>query len=292
MMPRVYGAFDQEQLDAQYPPGSMVGDIQPFLDDYAESSRLAQRELAAVAHRDLRFGPGPDDRLDVYGSRDRARNTGPPCSSSTADTGSSCPRRTPRSRLRPWWRPTLSTPLRTTPWPRAPSSRTSSTKCAEPSSGCGAERPTSVSTPSESWSADPRPAPSGRHAARHPLAAVGSARRPHRGRRAVRRQLRPDPGATDLRQRRRPQRRQRSPGPQPPVPHRCALPRRDRLGRARDGRVQTAVLRVRGAPAQTTLAVTAFEQPGRNHFDSPTELGVPSTRVHAETADCRSCTFR
>ncbi|MEX3106273.1 hypothetical protein [Streptomyces sp. ST1020] len=46
MTARVYGAFDQAQLDAQYSPSSLVGDIQPFLDDYAESSRLAARTAA------------------------------------------------------------------------------------------------------------------------------------------------------------------------------------------------------------------------------------------------------
>ncbi|MFB4275473.1 alpha/beta hydrolase [Nonomuraea sp. MTCD27] len=69
----VYGRFDQEQLDVQYSPSSLVGDLQPYLDDYAEHSRRVRAELAGVAHRDLRFGPGPDDLLDVYGpAGDRA----------------------------------------------------------------------------------------------------------------------------------------------------------------------------------------------------------------------------
>ncbi|GAA3578631.1 alpha/beta hydrolase [Nonomuraea rosea] len=65
----VYRDFDQERLDAQYSPSSLVDDLQPYLDDYALRSRLAQAELAGVARLDLRFGPGPDDRLDVYGPR-------------------------------------------------------------------------------------------------------------------------------------------------------------------------------------------------------------------------------
>jgi arylformamidase len=63
----VYRHYDQERLDAQYSPSSLVGDIRPFLDDYAERSRLARAELSGVTRLDLRFGPGPDDRLDVYG---------------------------------------------------------------------------------------------------------------------------------------------------------------------------------------------------------------------------------
>ncbi|MFC4117766.1 alpha/beta hydrolase [Nonomuraea zeae] len=63
----VYRGFDKEQLDVQYSPSSMVADLRPFLDDYALRSRQARAELAGLLQRDLPYGPGPDERLDVYG---------------------------------------------------------------------------------------------------------------------------------------------------------------------------------------------------------------------------------
>lgn len=73
-----YRHFTQEELDRQYSPSSMVGgDIRPFLDDYAHRSRLARVELADVARADLRFGPGPDDLLDVYGPPKATRQSCP-----------------------------------------------------------------------------------------------------------------------------------------------------------------------------------------------------------------------
>ncbi|QZZ31976.1 alpha/beta hydrolase [Streptomyces sp. ST1015] len=249
MTARVYGAFDQAQLDAQYSPSSLVGDIQPFLDDYAESSRLARHELASVARRDLRFGPGPDDLLDLYGPSGPGNDTRPALffvhggywqQLSKEDSAFPAPAlveagavyATPDYTLAP--RARLSDIVDQVRrafawlWHRAADHRIDPGRIVVAGSSAGAHLAAMLlTTPWRQW----------------------SARRPHRGRRAVRRHLRPGPGATDLCQRRRPHRRRRSPGLQPAVPDRCALPRGDRLGRARDGRVQAAVLCVRGASA-------------------------------------------
>lgn len=61
----VYRDFDQQALDREYSPSSLVP-LQPFLDRYAQDSAAAREALRPAARLDLSYGPGPRHRLDLF----------------------------------------------------------------------------------------------------------------------------------------------------------------------------------------------------------------------------------
>jgi arylformamidase len=63
-MQPVYRGFDRATLDRQYSPSSCVADMSVFLEEYARRSEAARRRLRV--RRDLRYGPGPAERLDFF----------------------------------------------------------------------------------------------------------------------------------------------------------------------------------------------------------------------------------
>lgn len=63
----VYGGYDQEALDRQYSPSSRVPDINVFLRRYAVESARTRSELPV--RRDLRYGPAPEETLDMFPAR-------------------------------------------------------------------------------------------------------------------------------------------------------------------------------------------------------------------------------
>lgn len=284
MTARVYGDLDQEQLNAQYSPSSVVGDIQPFLDDYAESSRLAQRELAAVARRDLRFGPGPDDRLDVYGPSGPGTEHRPALffvhggywqRLSKEDSAFPAPAMveagavytTPDYTLAP--RAKLSDIVDQVRrafvclWRRAADHRIDPERIVVSGSSAGAQLAAMLlATPWRQWGLPAAPiAGAVLFGGIYDLTPVRQT--------YVNDVVRIDDSEV----------RDCSPlfltGVRCPVV--IAWGERETDEFKRQSSAFAAHLRRRGC------AVAAFEQPGRNHFDSPTELGVPSTRVHAET---------
>lgn len=59
-----YLGFDQAELDREYSPSSRVPSLQWYLDDYARRSAAAHRSCQVRA--DLRYGPRPEERLDLF----------------------------------------------------------------------------------------------------------------------------------------------------------------------------------------------------------------------------------
>ncbi|MFI6582223.1 alpha/beta hydrolase [Embleya sp. NPDC050493] len=60
----VYGAFDRAALDREYSPSSRAPDFLRILDQAAARSRQARADLAC--RPDVRYGPGPAERLDYF----------------------------------------------------------------------------------------------------------------------------------------------------------------------------------------------------------------------------------
>lgn len=64
----VYASFDQENLDREYSPSSLVDDRAIYIDQYADLSRAA-REASTREYTcdlDLQFGPGKEETLDLF----------------------------------------------------------------------------------------------------------------------------------------------------------------------------------------------------------------------------------
>ncbi|MDQ0829183.1 arylformamidase [Streptomyces achromogenes] len=284
MTARVYGDFDQAQLDAQYSPSSLVGDIQPFLDDYAQSSRLARHELAPVARRDLRFGPSPDDLLDVYGPSGPGKDSRPALffvhggywqQLSKEDSAFPAPAlveagavyATPDYTLAP--RARLSDIVDQVRrafawlWHRAADHRIDPGRIVVAGSSAGAHLAAMLlATRWRQWGLPAAPiAGALLFGGIYDLAPVRQT--------YVNDVVRIDAGEV----------RDCSPlfltGVRCPVV--IAWGERETDEFKRQSSVYAAHLRRQGCH------VTAFEQPGRNHFDSPMDLGTPSTRAHAET---------
>ncbi|CAL9672089.1 hypothetical protein SUDANB1_07544 [Streptomyces sp. enrichment culture] len=284
MTARVYGNFDQTQLDAQYSPSSLVGDIRPFLAGYAESSRLARHELAPLARRDLRFGPGPDDLLDVYGPSRPGTDRRPALffvhggywqQLSKEDSAFPAPAlveagavyATPDYTLAP--RAGLAEIVDQVRrafawlWRRAADHRIDPGRIVVAGSSAGAHLAAMLlATPWRKWGLPAAPvAGAVLFGGIYDLAPVRQT--------YVNDVVRIDDNEV----------RECSPllltGVRCPVVIAWGEHETDEF--KRQSSAFAAHLRRRGC------AVTAFEQPGRNHFDSPTELGLPSTRVHTET---------
>ncbi|MCG3117940.1 MAG: hypothetical protein ALAOOOJD_00065 [bacterium] len=60
----VYRSFTHAELEREYSPSSCVADINIFLQEYAERSRLARQTCAVQA--DLSYGAGPEETLDFF----------------------------------------------------------------------------------------------------------------------------------------------------------------------------------------------------------------------------------
>ncbi|CAM5640357.1 alpha/beta hydrolase [Streptomyces griseorubiginosus] len=280
-----YGDFDQGRLDAQYSPSSMVDDIRPFLDDYADRSRLARQELAAVARRDLRFGPGHDDRLDVYGPSGPGPQSRPALffvhggywqQLSKEDTAFPAPAMvqagavyaTPDYALAP--RARLSDIVDQVRrafvwlWRRAADHRIDPERIVVSGSSAGAHLAAMLlATPWRQWGlpADPI-AGAVLFGGIYDLT-------------PVRQTYVNDVVGIDGSEVQNCSPLLLTPSVRCPVV--IAWGERETDEFKRQSRAFAEHLRRQGCP------VTAFEQSGRNHFDSPVELAVPSTRVHAET---------
>ncbi|TMR88276.1 alpha/beta hydrolase [Nonomuraea basaltis] len=280
----VYRNYDQEQLDAQYSPSSLVGDIQPFLDDYAERSRLARDELAGTTHRDLRFGQGPDDRLDVYGPSGTDAESRPAlffvhggywqelskedsAFPAPAVVGAGALYATPEYTLAP--RASLSEIVDQVRsafawlWHHAAEYRIDPERIVVSGSSAGAHLAAMLlATPWRQWGLPAAPI-----AGAVLLGGIYDLTPVQRT--YVNEVVGIDPGEA----------RDCSPmflsGARCPVVIAWGEHETDEFKR----QSSTFAAHLRGRGCQ----VTAFEQPGRNHFDSPTELAMPSTRIHAET---------
>ncbi|MDB5964129.1 MAG: alpha/beta hydrolase [Polaromonas sp.] len=62
--PPVWRGYGQAELDRQYNSRGTVPDVAVYLREYAERTRDAKARLDC--HDGLRYGPGPDDVLDIY----------------------------------------------------------------------------------------------------------------------------------------------------------------------------------------------------------------------------------
>ena len=60
---KVWRDFDQAELDRQYNSRGTVPDHMVYVRDYAERTRAAK---AGLAWKELRYGDGPTDKLDLY----------------------------------------------------------------------------------------------------------------------------------------------------------------------------------------------------------------------------------
>lgn len=60
----VYGAFDQDQLDAQYNCAQAVGDVQKYFTEWQERSASARANLSCSV--DVPYGPGTGETLDIF----------------------------------------------------------------------------------------------------------------------------------------------------------------------------------------------------------------------------------
>ncbi len=64
----VYAFFDQENLDREYSPSSLVDNREVYLEQYAKLSEAAREaaERAGSCILDLHFGPGDEETLDLF----------------------------------------------------------------------------------------------------------------------------------------------------------------------------------------------------------------------------------
>ena len=64
----VYANFDQENLDREYSPSSLIDDLDVYLDAYTQASKAAKEEAlhANTCQPDLRYGPGDEETLDLF----------------------------------------------------------------------------------------------------------------------------------------------------------------------------------------------------------------------------------
>lgn len=64
----VYATFDQETLDREYSPSSLIDDRDVHLDEYTRTSKAAKDAAlaASAAELDLRYGPGEEETLDLF----------------------------------------------------------------------------------------------------------------------------------------------------------------------------------------------------------------------------------
>ena len=60
----VWRHYDQIELDRQYNSRGTVADVSVYLQGYAEQTR--QAKLALACNENLQYGPGADDKLDIY----------------------------------------------------------------------------------------------------------------------------------------------------------------------------------------------------------------------------------
>ena len=60
---KIWRDFDQAELDRQYNSRGTVPDHMVYVRDYAERTRAAK---ASLAWKELRYGDGPTDKLDLY----------------------------------------------------------------------------------------------------------------------------------------------------------------------------------------------------------------------------------
>jgi arylformamidase len=63
-----YATFDQDELDREYRPSSLINDLDVYLDAYARASKAASDEAlaAGAANPDLRYGQGEEETLDLF----------------------------------------------------------------------------------------------------------------------------------------------------------------------------------------------------------------------------------
>ena len=70
--PTVFGAYDQAALDLQFNNRARCPDFATYLARYPQSSARVRAELGGT--RDLAYGKGPRDTLDLY----RPKSSRPP----------------------------------------------------------------------------------------------------------------------------------------------------------------------------------------------------------------------
>lgn len=58
--------WSRDRLEREYSPSSLLPTIDPYLREYAERSRDALERSRSVVRRDLRYGDGPDEVLDLF----------------------------------------------------------------------------------------------------------------------------------------------------------------------------------------------------------------------------------
>jgi arylformamidase len=64
----VYATFDQESLDREYSPSSLIDNRDFYLDEYKRASIAARDDAlrANTCQSDLRYGPGDEETLDLF----------------------------------------------------------------------------------------------------------------------------------------------------------------------------------------------------------------------------------
>jgi arylformamidase len=64
----IYSTFDQDTLDREYSPSSMIDDISVYLDEYMHASDSAKHTALQnnLCKPNLRYGPGAEETLDLF----------------------------------------------------------------------------------------------------------------------------------------------------------------------------------------------------------------------------------
>lgn len=67
-MKTIYANYDQQSLDLEYSPSSLIDDIEEYLDEYTRASEVARITALEMnaCEVDLRFGPGEEETLDLF----------------------------------------------------------------------------------------------------------------------------------------------------------------------------------------------------------------------------------
>lgn len=68
--PDDWRTWPRERLEREYSPSSLLPSIDPYLRDCADRSRDALERFRSVVRRDLRYGDGPDEVLDLFPAGD------------------------------------------------------------------------------------------------------------------------------------------------------------------------------------------------------------------------------
>jgi arylformamidase len=66
----VYASFDQDELDREYRPSSLIDDLDVYLDEYGRASNAAKSAALQIrlCETDLQYGPGAEETLDLFTS--------------------------------------------------------------------------------------------------------------------------------------------------------------------------------------------------------------------------------